>query len=87
MNELFPIPCQSISHAHIKNISINEMRRILTRLGLSKVRTKGGHESWMKDGMSRPVIIQTHVDPIPEFIVRNALRTMGITKEEFITML
>lgn len=71
----------------LKNISIDEMRHILTHLGLAKVRTKGGHEAWMKKGMSRPIIIQTHVDPIPEFIVRNALRTMGISKEEFITML
>lgn len=71
----------------LKNISIAEMRRILTLLGLVKVRTKGGHESWMKEGMTRPVIIQTHVEPIPEFIVKNALRTIGISKEEFINML
>ena len=71
----------------MKNISISEMRRILLYLGLVKARTKGGHESWIKEGMLRPVIIQTHVEPIPEFIVKNAIRTIGISKDEFLNIL
>lgn len=72
---------------NLSNISIAEFRAILTLLGLSKVRTKGGHEAWMKEGMTRPVIIQNHVDPIPEFIIRNNLRNIGINKQDFISML
>ena len=72
---------------NLSNISIAEFRAILTLLGLSKVRTKGGHEAWMKAGMTRPVIIQNHVDPIPEFIIRNNLRNIGISKQDFISML
>ena len=71
----------------LKNISVSEMRHVLMCLGLLKVRTKGGHESWMKEGMLRPVVIQTHVEPIPEFIVKNALRTIGISKEDFLKVL
>lgn len=71
----------------LSNISLKEFRAALTFLGLKKVRTKGGHEAWMKDGMTRPVIFQTHVDPIPESIVQNCLRTIGIEKSAFIAIL
>lgn len=72
---------------NLANISIKEFRDVLLSLGLEKVRSKGGHEAWMKKGMTRPVIFQTHVDPIPEFIMRNNLRNIGISKDEFLAIL
>ena len=71
----------------LSNISITQFRDMLAALGLSCVRTKGGHEAWSKNGMLRPVIFQTHVDPIPEFIIRNNLKTPGISRDEFIALL
>lgn len=71
----------------LANITIAEFRMALERLGLSMIRTKGGHEAWIKQGMTRPVIIQTHITPIPEFIVRNNLRNLGISKQEFLELL
>lgn len=71
----------------LSNISLKEFRDALTRLGLSKLRTKGGHEVWMKDGLTRPVIFQNHVEPIPELVVRTCLRTMGISKDDFLSLL
>ena len=41
----------------------------------------------MKAGMLRPVIFQTHVEPIPEFVVRNNLRNMGVSRQEFLAIL
>jgi predicted RNA binding protein YcfA (HicA-like mRNA interferase family) len=71
----------------LANISIREFRAVLLLLGLTNIRNKGGHEAWMKDGMTRPVIFQTHIEPIPEFIIRNNLRNIGITKDEFLAIL
>ncbi len=71
----------------LSNVSIAQFRAVLTMLGLRCVRTKGGHEAWQKEGMLRPVIFQTHVDPVPEFIIRSNIRTLGITREEFIRLL
>ena len=71
----------------LSNITVAEFRAFLESLGLSKRRAKGGHEAWMKAGMTRPVIFQTHVSPIPEFIVRNNLRNLGISKQEFLEMI
>ncbi len=38
---------------------------------------------WCKEGMLRNVVFQNHVEPIPEDIVLNNIRSLGITKEEF----
>ncbi len=71
----------------LSNISVKEFREVLLILGLKKIRIKGGHEAWMKNGMTRPVIIQTHVNPIPVSIIQNCLRTIGIEKEAFLDLL
>ena len=65
------------------NISVSRFRSILKALGLSYVRTKGGHEMWYMEGMLRNVVFQTHEEPVPEDIVKNNIKTIGITKEEF----
>lgn len=71
----------------LSNITIAEFRQILAVLGLEKDRTKGGHEAWMKAGMTRPVVFQTHKEPVPEFVVKNAIRDLGITRQEFLDIL
>lgn len=71
----------------LANITVAEFRQALLSLGLAKVRTKGGHEAWMKAGMTRPVLFQTHKDPLPEFIVKNALRDLGMSRQEFLEIL
>ena len=65
------------------NISVSRFRNILKAFGLEQVRIKGGHEMWFKDGMLRNVVFQTHEEPIPEDIIKNNIKTMGISKEEF----
>lgn len=67
----------------LSNISVSRYRRILAELGLSHVRTKAGHEMWFKDGMLRNVVFQTHEEPVPEDIVMNNNRTMGVSNKDF----
>jgi predicted RNA binding protein YcfA (HicA-like mRNA interferase family) len=71
----------------ISNISLTTMRVILIDYGLKKMRTKGGHEAWGKNGMTRPIIIQTHVNPIPIHIVQNCIKALNISTEEFLNQL
>ena len=59
----------------------------MVSLGLHKMRTKGGHEAWVRDGLKRTVIIQTHVDPVSELVVRKTINDLGISREEFIALL
>ena len=72
---------------NLSNVTIAEFRAIMVLLGMTKVRTKGGHEAWMKAGMTRPAIVQTHVDPVHEYVLRNNLRVIGISRDEFLTLL
>lgn len=65
------------------NISIARYRRILAALGLTLVRTKGGHEMWFKEGMLRNVVFQTRKDPIPEIVVMSNIKTIGISNKGF----
>jgi len=58
----------------------------LSSQGLNVIKTskgRGGHEKWSKTGIDRPITIQTHIDPVPEFIVKQVLRHLEISREEF----
>lgn len=71
----------------LSNITVNEFRALLVRLGLKPLRTAGGHEIWTKPGLRRAIVFQTHVEPVPEFIVRNTIRDLGMTRQEFMDIL
>ncbi len=66
----------------LKNISPAVFRNFLKYKGLNHIGTKGGHEKWSKKDMLRPVIFQTHINPIPEFIIRNNLRSINSNTKE-----
>lgn len=67
----------------LSNIPLNEFRDFLLKVKCKKISTEGGHEKWSRRDLTRPIILQTHIDPIPEFIVKNALRNLGLTKKDF----
>ncbi len=69
----------------VKNVSLETFRGFLKQNGLNLIRTSGGHEIWSGKNLTRPVILQSHVDPIPIFIVKNNLRTMGLTLNDLRT--
>ena len=71
----------------LKNISLKIFRRYLQHCGLKHIRTKGGHEIWSAKNLTRLVVLQIHVDPIPKFIVKNNLRTIGKTEEHLLKFL
>jgi len=71
----------------LKNISVAAFRSFLTKQGCNHIRTKGGHEVWSRSDLFRPIIFQTHIDPIPEFIIKNNLRVLGLTKKDFFSTL
>jgi hypothetical protein len=68
----------------LSNISLKLFRLFLAHKGLRKIRNSGGHEIWSRVDLKRPVILQTHVDPIPEFIIKNNLRTIDSDRKELL---
>lgn len=73
-----------MSPKHIRNVPLKLFKDFLKEQGCSYARINGGHEHWTRSDLSRPITIQTHVDPIPEFIIKNALTQLGLTKKDFI---
>ena len=72
---------------NLRNITISDLRKILKSFGCSHIRFKGGHEIWKKEGLTRPIIFQTHVDPVPEMVIKNIIRDLNITRDQFLSAL
>jgi predicted RNA binding protein YcfA (HicA-like mRNA interferase family) len=54
--------------------------------GFRFARQEGSHRSYIKLGISRPIVIPTY-DEIPVAIIRNNLRTAGISRDEYFRLL
>jgi len=75
-----------MSTKKLSNIPVREFRKFLENQGLNLIRDskgRGGHEKWSKTSMDRPITIQTHIDPVPEFIVKQVLRHLDMDKKAF----
>jgi len=73
-----------MSTKHLRNIPLKLYRSFLTEQGCVCNRKSGGHEHWSRKDLLRPITIQTHIDPVPEFIIKNGLRQLGVTKKYFL---
>jgi hypothetical protein len=71
----------------LSNIALRDFRQFLFDQGCSRTSSgtkgRGGHEKWERKGLTRPITLQTHVDPVPEHIVKNCLRDLGVSRKEF----
>ena len=78
-----------MSARKLSNIPVVKFRKFLESQGLKVIkgaRGRGGHEKWSGSGMDRPITIQTHIDPVPEFIVKQILRHLNMDREMFFSV-
>lgn len=68
----------------LSNIDIADFRCFLKFHKWEYASIRGGHEKWKKEGALRPVIFQTHINPIPIGVIKTNLRTMGCTPKDLI---
>lgn len=71
----------------LKNVSLKDCRKFLTKAGCQLKRTTGGHEHWGRQDLLRPITIQTHIDPVPERIMKQIINALEIDKDEFLEVL
>jgi hypothetical protein len=69
----------------ITNISLSNYRLFLELMGCFYLRSKGGHEHWHREDLARPLTFQTHIDPIPAFIIKQHLRYLKVSTQDFLT--
>ncbi len=61
--------------ANPNNVPLKKFRKFLTKEeGCKKIRSAGGHEIYCRSDLGRPFPIQSHIDPVPRFIIDNARR-------------
>ena len=76
-----------MSTRKLTNVPLGDYRRFLEMVDCKCIRTEGGHEIWSRKDLTRPIVVQTHESPVPEFIIKNALRNLGLTKKDFFNIL
>ncbi|GKT10890.1 type II toxin-antitoxin system HicA family toxin [Desulforhabdus sp. TSK] len=62
------------------------LRRLFEKAGFECVRSEGDHFVYTKKGIMRPVVIPDWPE-IPVFIIKNNLRSAGISREEYFRLL
>ena len=75
-----------MSARKLSNIPVIKFRIFLEMQGLNVIKgTKGRgvHEKWSRSALDRPITIQTHIDPVPEFIVKQVLRHLKMDRDAF----
>ena len=65
------------------NIPLKTMIWFLEHQGLKQINIEGGHAKYTRSDLRRPITIQTHICPVPEFIVLQIFRHLSFTKKSF----
>lgn len=71
----------------LSNISIAEYRKFLMSQGCTKIRISGGHEIWTRADLTRPITFQTHIDPVPERIIKQCFSHLNVDKKRFLALI
>ncbi|MGC9311015.1 MAG: type II toxin-antitoxin system HicA family toxin [Candidatus Aenigmatarchaeota archaeon] len=66
----------------MRKASTKDFEKFLFYIGCTFERQTDNHRIYKKDGMKRPVIVKI-MRVLPEFIIKNNLRTLGISRKEF----
>jgi predicted RNA binding protein YcfA (HicA-like mRNA interferase family) len=62
------------------------LERVFLAAGFRFARQQGSHRSYVKAGIARPVVIPAYAE-VPVGIIRNNLRTAGISRDEYFRLL
>jgi predicted RNA binding protein YcfA (HicA-like mRNA interferase family) len=68
-------------------ISPKEFERFLKFIGCKFIRQKGSHRVYHRTGLIRPIIVPFHSGDLPLFVVRNNLRLLNISLEDYLDIL
>jgi predicted RNA binding protein YcfA (HicA-like mRNA interferase family) len=70
----------------ITPIHWRRLEKVFLAADFTFVRQEGSHRSYVKTGVLRPVVIPAY-DEIPVSIIRNNLRTAGMSREQYFRLL
>ena len=67
-------------------VSPKKFCTFLEQAGCTLARVVGDHHIYVKAGLKRPIVVPLY-EEVPVFVVLNNLRTLGVTRTEFISMM
>ena len=70
----------------INPIPATKLRKLFEKAGFMCVRVEGDHFIYTKKRVARPVVIPNWKE-IPVFIIKNNLRTAGMSRDEYFAFL
>ena len=70
----------------ITPIPARRLRRLFEKAAFECVRIEGDHHVYTKTGVIRPIVIPNWPE-VPGFIIKNNLRSAGISREEYFKVL
>jgi predicted RNA binding protein YcfA (HicA-like mRNA interferase family) len=71
---------------HLAPIDWKQFEKFLLYVGCTFKRQSGSHRVYWRADLNRPIILPVY-ENLPVFIIRNNLRTLGITVEEYLEIL
>ncbi len=63
-------------------VSYQQLVKVFEAAGFACIRTTGDHMVFAKRGVKRPVVIPKYA-AVPVFIIKNNLRTAGISRDRY----
>jgi predicted RNA binding protein YcfA (HicA-like mRNA interferase family) len=67
-------------------VSFKQLAKVFEAEGFRFVREEGDHMVFTKPGVIRPVVIPKYAS-VPVFIIKNNLRTAGISRDRYFELL
>lgn len=64
------------------NLPLAKLKKLLVYLECKCIREQKGHEKWARQDLLRPITFQNHIDPVPEFIVKQIMRTLNLSNAD-----
>lgn len=71
---------------HLTVVHWTKFDKFLKYVGCKFIREKGDHRVYWRDGLKRPIIVPRDKQ-LPLFIIRNNLRTLSISPDEYLEIL
>jgi predicted RNA binding protein YcfA (HicA-like mRNA interferase family) len=62
------------------------LERVFLAAGFRFARQESSHRAYVREGVSRPVVIPTYAE-VPVFIIRNNLKTAGLSRDDYFRLL
>jgi predicted RNA binding protein YcfA (HicA-like mRNA interferase family) len=70
----------------LRPVSYKRLVKVFEADGFSCVRIEGDHMVFTKPGVLRPVVVPRYA-AVPVFVIRNNLRTAGMSRERYFELL